>query len=199
MAKEITLENIKAKYQKIFDEKNGQRRDCLEKVETIKKRLVELREAAEKAYCEADEAEYHKLQNEIRYNSDTIAMYQNKADSIEREPFITRKEFDELCRDVKTFFDGYVEQDRDTLAKIVDGMIDIKNRECDKLIECNEFLKFAQLSLLKATNGLWRDGMLETFKVRELDNYAGLDFVNFVCNHYYVKDRVKDFHYQEGK
>lgn len=191
MAKEITLESIKAKYQKIYDEKNEQRRDYLEKVETAKKKLAEASDAAEEAYRNANMADYYKWQNEVRYNNDAISMYQRKADEIEKDPFITRKEFDELFRDVKTFFDGYVEQDRETLSKIVDGMIDIKNRECDKLIECNEFIKFAQLSLLKATNGLWRDGMLETFNIKQLDNYDGLDFVNFVCRHSFVEDHIK--------
>ncbi len=191
MAKEITLESIKAKYQKIYDEKNEQRRDYLEKVETAKKKLAEASDAAEEAYRNANMTDYYKWQNEVRYNNDAISMYQRKADEIEKEPFITRKEFDELYRDVKTFFDGYVEHDRETLSKIVDGMIEIRDRECDKLIECNEFIKFAQLSLLKATNGLWRDGMLETFNVKQLNNYDGLEFVNFVCRHSFVEDHIK--------
>ena len=59
------------------------------------------------------------------------------------------------------------------------------------MIESNEFLKFAQLTLLKATNGLWKNGMLESFNIKELKNYAGLDFVRFVCNHSFIESFIE--------
>lgn len=188
---EQTFESIRDKYQTLFDQKNTEKRSYLELVEIAKKRRTEAMEEAEKAYKNANIEEYHKLQDQIRFDDDEIKMYSDKANAIDKEPYITRAEFDEICRVIEKDFDKYVESDREKLTNIVKSMITIRDREYKRLIESNKFLKFAQLTLLKATNGLWRDGMLESFKVKELKNYEGLDFVRFVCSHNFVESYLK--------
>ncbi len=192
MSKIKSFESIKSKYTKIYDERNELIKDYLTKVENAKKRLDEASEKAEAAYKDADMEAYHKWQNEIRYNNDAISMYQSKADRLKEDPIITRKEFDEIYRDLKIYFEDFIEHDRETLANIVRQMIVIRDREEGEVDKANEFLKFAQLELLKATHGLWRDGMLETTNIKQLDNYEGLTFVNFVCRHNFVEKYFTD-------
>lgn len=192
MAKAETLETIKARWIKQYEAKEKEKNEYLEKAEEAKARLDQAIEAADKAYKNADMKAYYKAQEERRFNEDAAKMYADKAAEIEREPYITRKEFNEIFADVKAYFDMFVADDQERLADVAMKMVEIKERESQELSAANEFIKFAQLKLLKATNGLWsEDGSLETFKVKELKNYDGLNFVNFVCRHYFVEDLVK--------
>lgn len=192
MAKAETLETIKSKWIKQYEAKEKEKNDYLEKAEEAKARMDQAIEAADKAYKNADMKAYYKAQEERRFNEDAAKMYADKAAEIEREPYITRKEFNEIFADVKDYFDMFVADDQERLADVAMEMVEIKERESQELSAANEFIKFAQLKLLKATNGLWsEDGSLETFKVKELNNYEGLNFVNFVCRHYFVEDLVK--------
>lgn len=186
-----TLESLKEKYLSIYDQKNAEVNDYLEKAEAAKKRKIEAMEKAEQAYKDANTEEFHKWQDQIRLNDDAMKMYTDKASAIEKEPYITRAQFDEICKGVEKDFDLFVEQDRENLANIAKSMITIRDRELERMIEANEFLKFAQLTLLKATNGLWKNGMLETFNIKELKNYAGLDFVRFVCRHSFIESFIE--------
>ena len=187
-----TLESLKEKYLAIYDQKNTEVKNYLEKAENAKKRKIEAMEKAEQAYKNANTEEFHKWQDQIRLNDDAMKMYKDKASAIEEEPYITRAQFDEICKGVEKDFDLFVEKDREELASIARTMIAIRDRELERMIESNEFLKFAQLTLLKATNGLWKNGMLETFNIKELKNYAGLDFVRFVCNHSFIESFIEN-------
>lgn len=188
---QATLESLKEKYLAIYDQKNAEMKNYQEKAETAKKRKIEAMEKAEQAYKNANTEEFHKWQDQIRLNDDAMKMYTDKASAIEKEPYITRAQFDEICKGVEKDFDLFVEQDRENLASIAKSMIAIRDRELERMIEANEFLKFAQLTLLKATNGLWKNGMLETFNIKELKNYAGLDFVRFVCRHSFIESFIE--------
>lgn len=193
MAKKVeNLETIKAKWLERYEAKEREKNEYLEKAEAAKARMNQAIEEADKAYKNADMKAYYKAQEEKRFNADAAQMYADKAAEIEREPYITRKEFNEIFADVKAYFDDFVADDQQSLAEIAMEMVEIRDRESQELIEANEFIKFAQLNLLKAKNGLYtEDGSLETFKVKELTNYEGLNFVNFVCRHYFVEDLVK--------
>lgn len=193
MAKAETLETIKARWIKQYETKEKEKNEYLEKAEEAKARMDQAIEAADKAYKNADMKAYYKAQEERRFNEDAAKMYADKAAEIEREPYITRKEFNEIFADVKAYFDMFVANDQERLADVAMKMVEIRDRESEELKKCNDFIRFAQLNLLKATNGLWtEDGSLISFKVKELTNYSGLNFVNFVCNHYFVEDLIKE-------
>ena len=193
MAKKVEdLETIKTKWLERYEAKEKEKNEYLEKAEAAKARMNQAIEEADKAYKNADMKAYYKAQEEKRFNSDAAQMYADKAAEIEKEPYITRKEFNEIFADTKAYFNDFVSDDQKSLADIAMQMLEIKERESQELDKANDFIKFAQLKLLKATNGLWtEDGALETFKVKEITNYEGLNFVRFVCDHYFIKELIK--------
>lgn len=192
-AGKTTLEEIKSKWLKNYEEKEKEKADFLEKYEIAKERIKQALSAADRAYKNADMKAYYKAQEDKRFNEDAAKMYLDKVQEIEREPYITRKEFNEIFGDVKAYFDNFVADDREKLAEVAMQMLEIRERESKELLEANAFIKFAQLNLLKAKNGLYsEDGSLETFKVKELTNYEGLNFVRFVCNHSFISELISE-------
>ena len=192
MGKIETLAAIKSKWKKVYDDKENEKRDYLEKAQAAKERMNKAMEEADKAYKNADMKAYGKAREEQRLCADAVQMYKDKAADIEKEPYITRKEFNEIFNQVKGYFDLIVEDDRENLANIVMEMVDIRDRESAELMEANEFIEFAQLKLLKATNGLYNEkGWLDSLSVKQLSNYEGLNFVRFVCSHDFVNETIK--------
>ncbi len=188
-----SLEDIKTRWLNIYEEKEAERKEYLEKAQAAAERMNEAIEAADQAYKKADMKAYNKAQEDRRFNADAVQMYKDKAADIEKKPYITRKEFDQIYNDVKTYFDNVVESDRGALADIASQMVKIRDKESATFIAANDFLEFAQLNLLKAKKGLYTaDGMLETFSTKKVSNCDGLNFVNFVCSHYFIEDLMKD-------
>lgn len=188
-----SLEDIKTRWLNIYEEKEAERKDYLEKAQAAAERMNEAIEAADQAYKKADMKAYNKAQEDRRFNADAMQMYKDKAADIEKKPYITRKEFDQICIDVRAYFDNVVESDRGALADIASQMVKIRDKESATFIAANDFLEFAQLNLLKARNGLYTaDGALETFQTKKVSNCDALNFVNFVCSHYFIEDLMKD-------
>lgn len=189
---EITLEEIKTKWLKNYDEKEKEKADYLEKYEIAKERINQAIAAADRAYKNADMKGYYKAQEDKRFNEDAAQMYYDKVQEIEREPYITKKEFRELFKEVEGYFNGVVDQDRESLANVAMEMVRIKERESAALIAADEFIKFAQVELLKSPERLMNEsGMVETMGIKHLSNYDALSFVRFVCNHAFISKIIE--------
>ena len=192
-AGKTTLEEINSKWLKNYEEKEKEKADFLEKYEIAKERIKQAVSAADRAYKNADMKAYYKAQEDKRFNEDAAKMYLDKVQEIEREPYITKKEFSELFKETENYFKSVVEQDRESLADVAMEMVRIKEKESAALSAANEFIKFAQVDLLKSPDRLMSEsGMVEIMGVKQLRDYDALNFVRFVCNHSFISELISE-------
>lgn len=180
MAKIENLESIKAKVSKIVEAKNAERAACIEKYEIALKRKEEALEEAQKAYEEANTSAYHAAQDKIRESSDAANMFKDRADIVERSPYITQAEFNELLKKIEDNQDKKIEADREQLAGAFRLIRDIYKREDQEIGEINDFIKYLQLEVLKKMPGLTANNGLFIEQPSKIPHYLNTRLLGFL-------------------
>lgn len=188
------LEEVKAEVKAIEEKHNKVIADYMEKLEAAKAREAAALEEAEKAYKKAKVEDYHKAQDEARISHDAIQMYAAKLEELNKEPVITKKQFDELRKDIAEYLGGIVAEDKESLREIVKEMLEIKESEGGELEEGNALIEHLQKDLLKDPCGLFTSNgnfIPQPNQVKKFRDYSVAEFLNFVTNHPLVEDLVE--------
>lgn len=188
------LEEVKAEVKAIEEKHNKVIADYTEKLEAAKAREAAALEEAEKAYKKAKVEDYHKAQDEARISHDAIQMYAAKLEELNKEPVITKKQFDELRKDIAEHLGGIVAEDKESLREIVKEMIEIKESEEAILEEGNALIEHLQKDLLKDPCGLFTANgnfIPQPNQVKKFKDYSVAEFLRFVTNHPLVEDLVE--------
>lgn len=188
------LEEVKAEVKAIEEKHNKVIADYTEKLEAAKAREAAALEEAEKAYKKAKVEDYHKAQDEARISHDAIQMYAAKLEELNKEPVITKKQFDELRKDIAEYLGGIVAEDKESLREIVKEMLEIKESEGGELEEGNALIEHLQKDLLKDPCGLFTSNgnfIPQPNQVKKFRDYSVAEFLNFVTNHPLVEDLVE--------
>ena len=188
------LEEVKAEVKAIEEKHNKVIADYTEKLEAAKAREAAALEEAEKAYKKAKVEDYHKAQDEARISHDAIQMYAAKLEELNKEPVITKKQFDELRKDIAEYLGGIVAEDKESLREIVKEMLEIKESEGGELEEGNALIEHLQKDLLKDPCGLFTANgnfIPQPNQVKKFRDYSVAEFLNFVTNHPLVEDLVE--------
>ena len=188
------LEEVKAEVKAIEEKHNKVIADYTEKLEAAKAREAAALEEAEKAYKKAKVEDYHKAQDEARISHDAIQMYAAKLEELNKEPVITKKQFDEFRKDIAEYLGGIVAEDKESLREIVKEMLEIKESEGGELEEGNALIEHLQKDLLKDPCGLFTANgnfIPQPNQVKKFRDYSVAEFLNFVTNHPLVEDLVE--------
>ena len=189
-----SFEEVKAEVKALEEKRNKVVAEYTQKLEAAKEREAAAQEEAEKAYKKAKVEDYHKAQDEARISHDAIQMYAAKLEELNKEPVITKKQFDELRKDIAEYLGGIVAEDKESLREIVKEMLEIKESEGGELEEGNALIEHLQKDLLKDPCGLFTANgnfIPQPNQVKKFRDYSVAEFLNFVTNHPLVEDLVE--------
>lgn len=185
MAKVETLESIKARVDKIVEEVNIEHAACIRKYEESIKRKEEALEEAQEAYNAANTKAYHAAQDKIRESTDTANMFKDRADTIERSPYITQEEFNDIWNQINELQDKKVSEDMERLAGVFQVIKEIYDREDQEIGEINDFIKYLRLKVLKNMPGLTTGSGNFIEQPHKIEHYRNTRLYSYLG---YIKD-----------
>lgn len=188
-----SIEAIKERVKAIQDKQDKIYEEYREKWQNAYDRKEKAIKEADKAYSKAKPEEYHKQQEEVRLNTDALQMYGSKLSELDKEPWITKEEFEGFYNSICEYLQAIVEEDRKSLAELAKQMIEIRERESQEIKEGNELIEKLQKDFLKDPCGIFSKsgefvpmpGRLKRFKDTKV-----LEFVNMICEYPLIKDLV---------
>lgn len=165
------------KIQKFVETKLNEAENKREEWETKLQSAKEMKEQANTQVMETfnsgDVAAYHAAQDQARTVSDAINMYESKVAALNKEPLITKEEFDSYSSEIIAELDKANKEASKKIARIIDEQIEpIAKEVSDMIIMGNGLIERLQLDLLKDT----RAADIPTLIVK----YAGNNAYSFV-------------------
>lgn len=185
------LTAVKKKISAIESDYNNLIADYSGKLANAKAREAEAIKAADIAYKNTDIEEYHRAQEEARLSGDAIKMYEEKLAELDKAPFISKDQFNEIHADIINYLGDMVAADKEKLRAIVKDMIAIKDNELTVLGEGNKLLEHVQRDLLKDPCGVFAsNGAFVPMpnKVKRFKDYSVSEFLRFVTSHPLAED-----------
>lgn len=155
----MNIDSAEKRVNEIIAQKNKE-------ISTIKESIAKAEASADnarklmlEATTAGDGHKYSSAKDELRTAEDIIEMQKLRLDSLENQPLIDQKEYEELSTAIKQSVSELVDKDIAEIKRIYAQLDSMRDKEEAMLARCNELLSVLQLDIMmeKLSSGVTRE------------------------------------------